>query len=148
MKKIFGYAAIVMALVACNSSSETTETIDTVATETVEIALEQTISTGVWKGLAPYADSDEKGNTDHEIILTIKEGNVCDLIGIKEDLKDSPYTFADNKLMVGEFQFELADGKLYLLDEEGKRLEMDDCYILELTPTEETDQETMETPVA
>ncbi|MBB6275744.1 hypothetical protein [Porphyromonas circumdentaria] len=135
MKKYFGILLLAFSFAACTSSSN-----EETATETlpVELQAEETVqpapALGVWKGVTPLASSNEKGETEQEFSLTLKEENKCDLLGLKEDRKDVPYTFENGKIFVEEFVFEYADGKLYLLNEEGKRFEMENCYILELAP--------------
>ncbi|KGN98081.1 hypothetical protein HQ36_03980 [Porphyromonas gingivicanis] len=138
MKKYFGILLLSSFFVACTSSSNEGTTEGTENLPVVEMQAENvapaTPALGEWKGLVPLASSDEKGQTESEFSLILKENNQCDLIGLGEDRKDVPYTFENGKLMVGESVFEYADGKLYLLNAEGKRYEMENCYILELAP--------------
>ncbi len=139
MKKYFGILLSVFLFIACSSSSNNEEgQVDSLSISKVEeqanLAVSETPALGEWKGIFPLASSNEKGETEEEFSIILKENNLCDFIGFAGDAKDVPYTFEGNKLTVGESVFEYEGGKLYLLNEEGKRFDMGNCYILELAP--------------
>ncbi len=139
MKKIFVFIGILATLSSCqffDSSSKESEGAEVEVFEGETPVVESPFIEGEWKGFAPNADSDEKGNTSHEIILTIKEHFCFDLKGLGEEIKDGTYIYQDEILSAGNFNFSYEDGKLYLLNADGEHIEMDDCYVLELAPKE------------
>ena len=132
MKKMMGIVALSMMLFACggNKNEEATDTTATVVEEVVAPELQM----GEYKATFPMAD---KG-TAEEATLVIKEGNLCDYKTSTEDLKDVPYTFAEGKLAFADKAFEVENGMIYMLDQDGKRanVEGSEEYIFKLAPAE------------
>lgn len=129
-----GLIALSMALFACGDNKNEEKT-DSVATPVEEVAAPE-LQMGEYQGILPLADS----GTPEMAVLVIKEGNLCDYKRPGEELKDVPYTFAEGKLTFADKAFELADGKLYMLDTEGKRanIEGSETYIFNMIPAEAT----------
>lgn len=134
MKKLFAVAVIALACVACNGNKKSdTCTCDGTQCEemgckegcTCQSCQDKTPATtcaqlpmGVWKGTLPQADA----AAVIEATLTIKEGNKVDYTTTAgENILDADYTFADGKLSFADKSFELEENKLYMLDSEGKR---------------------------
>lgn len=127
-----GLIALSMALFACGGNKNEEKT-DSVAAPVEEVVAPE-LQMGEYQGLLPLADA----GTPEMAVLIIKEGNLCDYKGLGEELKDVPYTFAEGKLTFADKAFELADGKLYMLNSEGKRanIEGSEEYIFNMMPTE------------
>ncbi len=137
MNKCFYFLSFVLLLTSCSLFTEDKKDNQSVKDSIVETCdIEVPFIEGVWKGFVPYADSDENGATFHEFYVVIKNDFHCDLLGLREDLKNVVYSYKNNLLYIQDYVFSYEDGKLYLLNEEGKHFDMDNCYILELTPTE------------
>ena len=129
MKKMMGIVALSMMLFACggNKNEETADTTATVVEEVVAPELQM----GEYKATFPMG-------TAEEATLVIKEGNLCDYKTSTEDLKDVPYTFAEGKLTFADKAFEVENGMIYILDQEGKRANVEGSqeYIFMLVPAE------------
>ena len=126
MKKMMGIVALSMMLFACggNKNEEATDTTAAVVEEVVAPELQM----GEYKATFPMAD---KGAAE-EATLVIKEGNLCDYKTSTEDLKDVPYTFAEGKLTFADKAFEVENGMIYILDQEGKRATSSCSFLLKL----------------
>lgn len=133
MKKMTGIVALSMMLFACGGNKNE-EQKDTVAAPQEEVVVAPELQMGEYKATFPMAD---KG-TAEEATLVIKEGNLCDYKTSTEDLKDVPYTFAEGKLTFADKAFEVENGMIYILDQEGKRANVEGSqeYIFMLVPAE------------
>ncbi len=142
MKKVFALIAIAAAsllLASCNGKKNADEE----ATEGQEMveegqdqlaAAQEEIATqlvGVWTATMPVADSGKKAT----YTLTFKDGNKFDLVEAQAEtaaskllnVTDADYTLDANKVVLGENgQLEFADGKLYVLNEDGTRATQDE----------------------
>lgn len=132
MKKLFGIAVLALACVACNDkkSDDTVCTCDGTKCEemgckedctcknNVETPVAMELQMGTWKGLMPQADAAEA----IEATLVIKEGNKVDYTTTDgESLMDVDYTFDANKLAFADKSFEFDGEKLYMLNADGMR---------------------------
>lgn len=144
MKKVFAMIAIAAAsllLASCNGNKQNNADEEAVeGQEMVEEGQEQLEAAqaeiaaqlvGVWTATMPVADSGNKAT----YTLTFKADNKFDLVEAQAEtaadkllnVADADYTLDANKVVLGENgQLEFADGKLYVLNEDGTRATQDE----------------------